>query len=367
MKRRNIVLIVILAILVAAGIGIFVMFRGFGGALYEPRPHSEGGTGSQRNSKPYGQIRFGATRPDGSREFSLEAEEGIVLAGFVRGKGRTTLVVHGGPGFASDTPFQGLAAFEGERKFVYWHQRGSGRSTRPIDRFPTKNYPENVKELDAKLGLSAQIGDIERLRLALGEEKIDIIGHSFGGLLACLYAIEYPGRAEKILLAAPAHLIVMPSKDGGLYSEIERLLPEADKKAYSAWLKDFFDYGKLFSRSEEELRILNAGIFPFYAKAAALKGTGPEEIEKTEAALVGGWMMQAIFFSMGKAHDWSKVFSGIGADVLLVYGDRDVSGPEAFAQYRVVPGIRFAEAKGCDHFLLEEPEKLAEAMGGFFD
>ena len=43
--------------------------------------------------------------------------------------------------------------------FRYYHQRDSDLSTRPIDLFPTGNFPANVAELDAKLGLAQQIAD----------------------------------------------------------------------------------------------------------------------------------------------------------------------------------------------------------------
>jgi pimeloyl-ACP methyl ester carboxylesterase len=45
-------------------------------------------------------------------------------------------------------------------KFFYYHQRGCGRSTRPITGFPSANYPANVAALQKALGIPAHLADI---------------------------------------------------------------------------------------------------------------------------------------------------------------------------------------------------------------
>ena len=334
----------------------------FGKAMYEPGALTRAVSAGKVRLDPEGAIVYGRTREDGTRDFTLEAEEGITLAGFERGSGSPILVVHGGPGFPPALAWAGPAAFEGKRRFVYWHQRGSGTSTRPIDRFATKNFPANVAELDRKLGMATQVADIERLRRALGVEKLDLLGHSFGGLIACLYAIEFPDRVASLALVAPAPMIVFPPASGGLYEEIRGALPKQDLSAYDAWLKDFFDYGKLFSRSEDELRKLNAGVTRFYRKAMEAKGLSMGEVTGSDEELVGGWMMQAIFFGLGRKHDWSAAFAGIGVPTTVAYGARDLSEAGSFDQYRTIPGAVFRSVDDADHFLVEDEAAFAEAL-----
>lgn len=354
------ILVGTVAVLAAAA---FVFLSSFGKALYEPGMLARAVAAGQVGLDP-GDIVYGRTREDGTREFTLEAEPGITLAGFERGTGSPVLVVHGGPGFPPADPWAGPTAFEGKRRFVYWHQRGSGRSTRPIDRFPTKNFPANVAELDRKLGMATQVADIERLRRALGVEKLDLLGHSFGGLIACLYAIEFPDRVASLALVAPAPMIVFPPASGGLYEEIRVSLPAEDLAAYDRWLADFFDYGKLFSRSEGELRKLNAGMTEFYRKAMEARGQSMGEVTGSDEELIGGWMMQAIFFGLGKKHDWSAAFSGIRAPTTVAYGSRDLSEAGSFDQYRTIPGAVFRAVENADHFLVEDPAAFAEALEG---
>lgn len=364
MKTMTIVLISIGGSLAVLGALFFMFLSSFAKPLYEPLSLARSIAAGKVKLDPLGPIAYGKTREDGTREFTLEAESGITLAGFERGVGEPVLVIHGGPGFPPGSPWAGPSGFEGTRRFVYAHQRGSGLSTRPIDRFPTKNYPANVEELDRKLGLATQIADIERLRRALGVEKLDLLGHSFGGLIACLYAIEFPDRVASLVLVAPAPMIVFPPDSGGLYEEIRAYLPKNELPAYDRWLADFFDYGKLFTRSEAELRTLNAGVTVFYRKAMEARGQSMGEVTGSDSELTGGWMMQAIFFGLGKKHDWSSAFAGIRVPTTVAFGERDLSEAGSFDQYRIIPGAVFKSIQGADHFLVDDPVAFSAALSG---
>jgi len=100
-----------------------------------------------------------------------------------------------------------------------------GADDRP-DRFEIRNYSKNVAALIRALGIQAQVADIERIRKGLSVERLVLVGHSFGGFLAALYAAEFPGRVEKLVLVAPADLLRFPPPGGGLHERVKRLLPE---------------------------------------------------------------------------------------------------------------------------------------------
>jgi proline iminopeptidase len=355
------------ALIALAAIAALLSFLSWGKAMYRPgdlRAKAEKGL---IDLKPFGKIEWGRRRADGTAEFRLEVERGIVLAGFRRGEGRPAIVIFGGPGYPSNEAWRGLGAFEASTSFYYYHQRGSGLSTRPVDRFATGSYPAKVAALEAKLGLAQQIADVERLRRAIGVERIDLVGHSFGGFIAALYAIEFPDHAGKLLLIAPAEVVAMPQKDGGLYEEVRRLLPESERAPYGAWLRDFFDYGRIFLRGEEDQRRINAGFIPFYEAACAAKGTPNEAIGGTDPALVGGWMMEAIFFSMGRSHDYSAALSRIAAPTTMVFGTEDTGGAAMFDQYGVISGLRKVPLPGGDHFIADDAVRFPEAVAAFFE
>jgi len=181
-----------------------------------------------------------------------QMDEQTRLYHFAQGdpEGRPVLIVHGGPGIPVQEPWPGLEGIEGYR-FHYYHQRGCGSSTIPFHSFDG-SYPENMKALEEQLGLARHLEDMERIRQILGEEKLILIGHSFGGFLAALYALEFPGRVEKLILVEPADMLRFPPAHGGM-DQIRTWLSEEQETEYDAFLKEYFNYRVFFKRTEEEL------------------------------------------------------------------------------------------------------------------
>ncbi len=292
-------------------------------------------------------------------------ESDIKLYHFTDGAGANVLVVHGGPGFPFSKPLPGLAPLTASYTFHYYDQRGSGKSTRPFDKFTSSNYYDNMKTLDRTLGLGAQLADIERIRQLLGEDKLTIIGHSFGGFLAALYAAEFPEHVRALILVAPANVLVMPPADGGLFEQLKPLLPEDTRAEYEAYLKRYLDYGSLFSKSETELAALNVEFARYYALAAERKGfTVPAE---SQPAAGGGWMVEALYLSMGLQHDYRSAFVQVNAPVLVIHGEKDLQSEQASREYaQAVPNAQFRVIKNAGHFSFsDQPEAFAQTVGEF--
>jgi proline iminopeptidase len=294
-------------------------------------------------------------------------EKDIRLFHFSEGAGKNVLMVHGGPGFPTHSAWLGLKPLTAGYRFVYYDQRGCGRSTKPIDKLASPNYGENLKELIRTLGLRTQIADIEKIRQILGDEKLILIGHSFGGFLAALYASEHPEQVKALILVAPAEVLVMPAADGGLYERIKTLLPEAMKQEYGAFLGRYFDYGRIFSRSEAELKSINAEFGKYYRAAAEAKGfkMPPEE----EIQDSGGWMVHALFFSMGRQHDYRDALKKVSAPVLVIHGEKDLQPEQASRLYaESFPNGRFVVIKNAGHFSFsEQPREFAVVAGRFLN
>ena len=102
----------------------------------------------------------------------------------------TLLYLHGGPG-ASCLDFVDQARALSEKvKVVIFDQLGVLRS-------------EAIAE-DESYGMEYQIEMIKEMRKLLGIEKWSILGHSYGGMLAVLYAYTYPDSIQKIILECPS-------------------------------------------------------------------------------------------------------------------------------------------------------------------
>ena len=86
------------------------------------------------------------------------------------GRGPPLMVLHGGPGSTHGYFLPYLLPLAKDHRLVFMDERGSGRSERLAD---FKGYTLNVMACDA-----------DAVRRALGLKKVDVLGHSFGGILA---------------------------------------------------------------------------------------------------------------------------------------------------------------------------------------
>jgi proline iminopeptidase len=105
------------------------------------------------------------------------------------GSGPPTVVLHGGPGAHHDYLLPGFDALAHNRELIYYDQRGGGQS--PVSR-------------DTPVGWREQVADLEELRRQWEFERISLLGYSWGGLLALLYATEFPQRVARLALVSPA-------------------------------------------------------------------------------------------------------------------------------------------------------------------
>lgn len=292
-------------------------------------------------------------------------ENDIKLFHFTDGAGTNVLVIHGGPGYPFAEPLAGLKPLTTEYKFHYYDQRGSGKSSRPIDRFTSSNYYENMQTLDRTLGIGAQIADVERIRQILGDDKIMLIGHSFGGFLAALYAAEFPEHVKALILVAPAETLVMPPESGGLFAQVKLLLPAEMQADYDAYLKRYLDYGSIFTRSGAELAALNAEFARFYSVAASRKGfTIPSD---TNPSATGGWMVHAMYMSMGMQHDYRAALKSVNVPVLVIHGENDLQSEKASRIYAgAFPNAEFRVISNAGHFAFsDQPEEFARIVNEF--
>ena len=107
------------------------------------------------------------------------------------GKGDPLVIVHGGPGASHDYFLPHLIPLARTNRLVFIDERGSGRSEKLEN---VKLYTvENMAE------------DVEAVRRALRLGKINLLGHSYGGVVVQAYAFKYPGNLRHLILASTFH------------------------------------------------------------------------------------------------------------------------------------------------------------------
>ena len=99
-----------------------------------------------------------------------------------RGNGPLLVCHPGGPGF-DGSELVDLGGLDATRTLLLVDPRGTGDSA----------------EAETYL-LDDYVADVEELRVDLGEDQIDLLGFSHGGLVAAAYAIAHPGRLRKLVL-----------------------------------------------------------------------------------------------------------------------------------------------------------------------
>lgn len=100
------------------------------------------------------------------------------------------IMLHGGWGAEHSGLINAIKGLENEYKFIFYEQRGSLRSPFP----------------DSLITFKQHINDLELLRQELKLNKMTILGHSMGAVLASAYASKYPQHIKKLVLLSPAHL-----------------------------------------------------------------------------------------------------------------------------------------------------------------
>jgi proline iminopeptidase len=133
--------------------------------------------------------------------FSLKAQEpaeGFIITPDkvkifykIEGSGTETLVmVHGGPGNSLESIRPDMQPLAKGRRVIYYDQRGQGRSELVTD--------------GKRLGVEQHVADLEALRQHFKLERMSLMGNSWGGLLASLYAVAHPERIERLVLDSSA-------------------------------------------------------------------------------------------------------------------------------------------------------------------
>ena len=111
---------------------------------------------------------------------------GTELYAFTMGTGEPLLVIHGGPGMSHGYFLPHLESLTDKYQLIFYDHRASGQSSYDVD--------------SSSMTMRNFVEDIEGLRKHFGLEKMNIMGHSWGGLLAMWYAGTYPENLKSMIL-----------------------------------------------------------------------------------------------------------------------------------------------------------------------
>lgn len=165
-------------------------------------------------------LTAGTGAPVPIRHSEYLAADGAKLFLMTRGADRRAPVLlwlHGGPGGAERPLFRYFNGdLEGHFVVAYWDQRSAGRSFDPRADLHRLTIAQHLADLDVV---------VDHLRESLEQDKIVLIGHSWGSALGLLYAQAHPDKVSAFIGVAQT-----VSTRGGQQAQYDFVLAEASRR-----------------------------------------------------------------------------------------------------------------------------------------
>jgi proline iminopeptidase len=264
----------------------------------------------------------------------------------VVGSGRATpaILLHGGPGFGSYfmKPIEQLSS---DRPMVRYDQLGGGASDRLTD--------------TTKMTIAHFVAELDSLRSHLGYDKVHLIGHSWGTILALEYYRVHPEHVVSMTLASPALDIPAWEKNA---RELEKTLSDSAQKAirvreaekkydaadYQAALAEF--YGKYVWRHPDSANLDST--FKTLSEPVYNYMEGPSEFTITGTL---------------KTYDSTPFLKNVKVPVLYTVGEFDEANPAIVKRFAsMTPGSRYFVIPGSAHLSeWDNPVAMNKAIRDF--
>jgi proline iminopeptidase len=279
------------------------------------------------------------------REFHLTDEPANTFVRTVGGPDTDSVLIniHGGPGL-SHRYMLGLDQLASAQLMVVnYDQRGAGRSI-PV----TQDGQDRIQTID-DYSLVAYVQDLEAVRRAVaGDKEIHLLAHSWGGLVAMQYAIQYPEHIRSLLLVT-----CVPPTSAGTNAGTERI----DKSVQTLQQKGIIPAELSADEAERLYQIL-----PVYL---ADPTTLPSLLFESTPG-VGDLTWQAV-----GDFDLREQVAQLHIPLQILFGEADPFGvewayetKEAFKNAK----IDFVLAPDYGHFgWLESPESFFRSVRSFLD
>ena len=176
---------------------------------------------------------------------------GVLIYYKALGRGQPLVILHGGPGASHDYFLPYLLPLMRSNRVIFIDERGSGRSQKLEN--PAAYTVENMVE------------DVESVRQGLELGKINLLGHSCGGVLAQAYALKYQENLTHLILCSTFQ---STKKMNGVFKKMkEKMAPELRARIEKMEKTGLFGHGKGYEKnrytSEYMIAAWGEGYFPY--------------------------------------------------------------------------------------------------------
>jgi proline iminopeptidase len=275
------------------------------------------------------------------------------------GQGQPLVVVHGGPGADHTYFLPWLLPLARTHKLVFIDERGSGQSERLQD--ATQYTVDNMAD------------DVEAVRVALNLGKIDLLGHSYGGVLAQDYALRYQQNLRHLILNS-----TFPSTsqmNAVLAREKAQMPPDKLKRLDELEKAGLFGKGAPWEHgrypAEYDTLAWGWGYFPFLYGARPdpsydpATGNAPTNWELYREM----WGSDGEFVIDGnlKSVEYLDRLNTIHVPTLILVGDHDECDPSLSKEMQEkIAGSKLVILPNSGHMnFVDQPEMWQKAVEGF--
>ena len=277
----------------------------------------------------------------------ITIEEGIRLYFQKTGSGPALVILNGLYWFED---FQYLSA---SRTLIGLDLRHRGRS----------DFVSDSSKL--KRGIQQDVDDLETVRNYFELDQMDLLAHSYAGMIPVLYALKHPARVHRIVQMSsiapdsskqyPAHLMNADATLREALTAIQELEKERSSTDPVVFCRKFWSL----------LRIIYVGNPADVAKIKWDLCSLP-----AERNLMSYWL-ESLFPSIQAVKLRAEDLAEVNAPVLVVHGTRDRSSPYGGARdwARILPNARLLTIEEAAHVpWIEAPGKvlapIEEFLGG---
>ena len=244
---------------------------------------------------------------------------GVLIYYTTVGRGAPLVIVHGGPGASHDYFLPYLLPLARANKLIFIDERGSGRSEK--------------LEGASQYTVENMVEDVEAVRLALGLGKINLLGHSYGGVLAQAYALKYQKNLAHLILGSTFQSTAAMND---VLAREKQNMPSAEREKLEAFEKaGLFGKGKPWEKgrypNEYATLAWGDGYFPFLYQRRPDPNYDPVAGNTTLSWELYRemWGSHGEFVIDGnlKSVEYTDRLSTIHVPTLVLCGDHDESDP----------------------------------------
>ena len=277
-------------------------------------------------------------------EEGIKEINGTQLYYKILGDGEPIVVLHGGPGLDHSYFLPQMSELAKSHRLIFFDQRLCGRSSSDVD--------------SNAVSMNHFVEDLDGIRQAFKLEKMNLMAHSWGGVLAMFYARKYPrnlkslilvstspGSSELQQLSAPLLASRITQEDSLARAEI--LHSAAFKRRDASAMSDLFRIGfRAVFYNRNLIDSLTLQLPPsFAANSAKLR----------------------FLFNDLASYDLHADLARLTCPVLILHGDSDVIVPGALEKIRDnIRDCRLVTLENCGHFpFIEAPDEFFREVRDF--